>query len=165
MQAAEVIKIIAGIGEPLVDKLFTLDTLTWTNYKIKIKQHPENPLRGNPPAQKELIDYHEFCGNPLLTNVQTIKNLSNAEFSDLQNSKEAFQLVDVRTTAEYADFNIGGDLIPLEELEQHLSKIARSKKVIVHCQSGARSQRAIQLLQKQYGFSNLFNLQGGLQAM
>jgi rhodanese-related sulfurtransferase len=75
-----------------------------------------------------------------------------------------FQLIDVREPDEHAEFNIGGDLIPLHEITQQVEKIAIDKPVIIYCRKGIRSQIAIQRLQEKYPFTNLFNLIGGTVA-
>ncbi|MBK8493591.1 MAG: rhodanese-like domain-containing protein [Ferruginibacter sp.] len=75
-----------------------------------------------------------------------------------------FQLIDVRELEEHAEFNIGGDLIPLHEITQQVQKIAIDKPVIIYCRKGIRSQIAIQRLQEKYPFTNLFNLIGGTEA-
>jgi adenylyltransferase/sulfurtransferase len=78
------------------------------------------------------------------------------------NSLDNYQLIDVREKHEYEARNIGGELMPLSELEKHLPKISRDKTVVVHCQSGIRSQKAIKILREQYGYDNLLNLTGGM---
>ena len=77
---------------------------------------------------------------------------------------EDVQLVDVREPFEHEEFNIGGELIPLNEITQHIKKIATGKPVILYCRKGIRSQVAIQRLQEKYPFTNLLNLIGGTEA-
>ena len=77
---------------------------------------------------------------------------------------EDFQLIDVRESYEHNDFNIGGELIPLNEIAQQVEKIATDKPVIIYCRKGIRSQIAIQRLQQKFPFTNLLNLIGGTQA-
>lgn len=77
---------------------------------------------------------------------------------------EDLQLIDVREPYEHEEFNIGGQLIPLNEITQHIDKIATGKPVILYCRKGIRSQVAIQRLQEKYPFTNLFNLIGGTEA-
>ena len=79
-------------------------------------------------------------------------------------SAEDFQLIDVRESYEHNDFNIGGELIPLNEIAQQVEKIATDKPVIIYCRKGIRSQIAIQRLQQKFPFTNLLNLIGGTQA-
>ncbi|MEO6540115.1 MAG: rhodanese-like domain-containing protein [Ferruginibacter sp.] len=77
---------------------------------------------------------------------------------------EDFQLIDVRESYEHEEFNIGGELIPLNGIAQHIDKIATGKPVILYCRTGIRSQIAIQRLQEKFPFTNLFNLIGGTEA-
>lgn len=77
---------------------------------------------------------------------------------------EGIQLIDVREPYEHEDFNIGGELIPLNEIVQQVDQIATDKPVILYCRKGIRSQIAIQRLQEKFPFSNLFNLIGGTEA-
>lgn len=79
-------------------------------------------------------------------------------------SKEDFQLIDVREPHEYEICNLGGELIPMNEVPSNLDKISKDKTVVVHCRSGARSGNIIQYLESNYGYSNLYNLKGGILA-
>jgi rhodanese-related sulfurtransferase len=79
-------------------------------------------------------------------------------------SNEDFQLIDVREPDEHAEFNIGGQLIPLSHITQQAEKISKDKPVIIYCRKGIRSQIAIQRLHEKFPFSNLFNLIGGTEA-
>jgi sulfur-carrier protein adenylyltransferase/sulfurtransferase len=158
MQALEVIKAIADIGENLSGKFLVFDALTASSKIFSIKRNADNPLNGDHPTITSLIDYDEFCG----MSSNDIKEISVQEFEKLKTSGSDFQLIDVREPAEYEVDNIGGDLVPLRTLEQNADKIDRNKQLIIHCESGARSRQAILLLQKKFGFSNLYNLTGGL---
>jgi rhodanese-related sulfurtransferase len=77
---------------------------------------------------------------------------------------EDFQLIDVRESYEHEEFNIGGELIPLNEITQHIDTIATDKPAIIYCRKGIRSQLAIQRLQEKFPFTNLINLIGGTEA-
>ena len=79
-------------------------------------------------------------------------------------SAEDFQLIDVREPYEHDEFNIGGELIPLNEITQQAEKIATNKPVILYCRKGIRSQIAIQRLQEKFHYQNLYNLIGGTEA-
>lgn len=81
----------------------------------------------------------------------------------IQNAED-FQLIDVREPYEHEEFNIGGELIPLNEIVQHVNTIAKDKPVILYCRKGIRSQIAIQRLQQKFPFTNLVNLIGGTEA-
>ncbi len=82
----------------------------------------------------------------------------------MMDENEDFQLIDVREPNEYEVSQIGGELIPLATVPDNVSKIARDKKVIVQCRSGKRSANAIQFLEQQHKFDNLYNLVGGILA-
>ena len=159
MQALEVIKVLTGIGENLSGKFLVFDALllSWKIFSIKLD--PANPLSGDDPSIKWLIDYDEFCNVPKPGN---IKEVSAEEFYRLKSSGEDLQLIDVREPDEHAVFNIGGDLVPLRTVLENVHKIKIDKNVIVFCQSGSRSTQAITLLQEKFGLQNLYNLKGGL---
>ncbi|WP_421873481.1 rhodanese-like domain-containing protein [Marinoscillum sp.] len=93
-----------------------------------------------------------------------MKEMSVTELKDLMDSGEDFQLIDVREPNEYEVAEIGGELIPLATVPDNADKIAKDKKVVVHCRSGKRSANAIQFLEQQHGFDNLYNLVGGILA-
>lgn len=146
MQALEAIKVITEIGEPLAGKLLVLDTLSMQSRVIKIPKMPDTQ------NITQLIDYEEFCG---------LKSQNEISFDELENL-ENYQLIDVREPHEYAQKNLGGELMSLSELEKHIPNISRDKTVVVHCQSGIRSLNAIKFLKEKYGFENLINLKGGM---
>ena len=93
-----------------------------------------------------------------------MKSITATELSQLINAESDLQLIDVREPEEHAAFNIGGLLIPLNEIVQQASKIALDKPVIIYCHHGIRSQIAIQRLQEKFAFTNLINLIGGTAA-
>lgn len=93
-----------------------------------------------------------------------MKEVTVQELKQLVDSKADFQLIDVREEYEFDEVNINGKLIPMGEIMDHLDEISRDKKVIVHCRSGKRSASVIQALESQHGFTNLYNLKGGILA-
>ena len=93
-----------------------------------------------------------------------MKSITTSELREKINSKEDLQLIDVREPYEHEEFNIGGELIPLNEITQHIDIIAIDKPVIFYCRKGIRSQLAIQRLQEKFPFTNLVNLIGGTEA-
>ncbi len=157
MQALEVIKIITGISETLSGRLFIIDTLSFQTNIFKIKSSTENPLTGAHPTITQLMDYEQFCG---LATANT-KEITPKQLIDLQ-QQEDIQLIDVREPYEYEIANIGAQLIPLGSIKNNVTAIDRNKKVVLHCKTGNRSIQAIQLLEKEFGFTNLYNLQGGV---
>lgn len=150
MQANEVIKVITGIGELLVNRIFIFDAEYFTSHIIKIKKNPSISIT-------ELTAYEEFCATP------NIKTITVKELKELIHQKADFQLIDVRELHEYELKNIGGELIPLAQILEQSDKIDKTKKVVIHCKSGARSRKAIALLEKEKGFENLWNLEGGIE--
>lgn len=154
-QASEIIKVLTGIGEPLVGRLFFLDALTFETRTMKIRKNP------NLPPITELIDYEDFCGVPG-TNSIDIAEITVEELKDMMDRGQGgFQVVDVREPYEYEIGNLGGLLIPLGDIENRSDEIPSSGKTVILCRSGIRSQEAIERLQK-LGFTNLYNLRGGV---
>lgn len=93
-----------------------------------------------------------------------MKQISVQELKNMKDSAEDFQLIDVREEYEYDTCHLNGTLIPMGEVLNHLDKISRDKKVVVHCRSGKRSATVIHALETQHGFDNLYNLEGGIMA-
>jgi adenylyltransferase/sulfurtransferase len=147
LQANEVIKLLTGIGEVLSGRLLTFDALTMQFELFEIALQPSNKKIA------KLIDYDLFCNN--------VNEISSEELRRKIKEKSDFQLVDVREESEYRKKNIGGLLIPLKQLGEHLDKISREKEVIVHCQSGARSKQAVNFLRER-GFVKVYSLRNGI---
>jgi adenylyltransferase/sulfurtransferase len=160
LQALEVIKVITGIGETLSGRFFIFDALNFETRTFKIKRNPANPLNGENPTITELIDYEQFCGMKAVE--KPIKEISARELYDLQVRGEDIQVIDVREPHEYEISNLGGELIPLATVSDNADKIDRNKQVIVHCKMGGRSAKAIRELEEKFGFTNLYNLKGGI---
>lgn len=157
-QANEVIKVISGIGEPLVGRLFLYDALSFQTRTLKVKKNPDTS------EINELIDYQQFCGvGGEKDSEANVKSITVSELQSWQESNKDFQLIDVRETYEYDIANIGGVLIPRKTVLDNLDQIARDKAVVVYCRSGKRSADVISLLEQE-GFENLYNLHGGILA-
>jgi adenylyltransferase/sulfurtransferase len=93
-----------------------------------------------------------------------MKEITSAELKQLINDKKDFQLIDVREEYEFDEANINGELIPMGEIMDNLEKISKDKQVVIHCRSGKRSAGVINALESQHGFTNLYNLTGGILA-
>lgn len=158
MQASEAIKLVTGLGEPLADKLLLLETLSMEQTIIRIRN------RDSRSKVKNLIDYDEFCGLSLGANKTAMKEVTVQELKKLMDEGADFQLIDVREPHEYDICNIEGELIPQGEIPGSVDRISKDKQVIIHCRSGARSGNMVQWLEKNHGFTNLYNLQGGILA-
>ncbi|MBS1575588.1 MAG: molybdopterin-synthase adenylyltransferase MoeB [Bacteroidetes bacterium] len=163
LQALEVIKVVTGVGELLNGRFYIFDALNFESRTFKIKRNPANPLNGTNPTIKELIDYEQFCG--LKSNEKTaVKEVTVSELYDWQIKGEPIQLIDVREPHEYDIVNIGAELIPLGTVSANADRIAKDRKVVIHCKVGGRSAKAVQELQDKFGFTNLYNLKGGILA-
>ncbi len=93
-----------------------------------------------------------------------MKSINVYALKEMMDSKEDFQLIDVREKSEYEAANLGGIHIPMGTIEANVDKIAKDKSVVVHCRSGKRSATVIDFLEKNHGFTNLYNLEGGILA-
>jgi rhodanese-related sulfurtransferase len=93
-----------------------------------------------------------------------MKEITVQQLKDLKDSNKDFQLIDVREEHEFDVSNLGGELIPLGTIIQNSEKISKDKQVIIYCRSGARSAAAVSQLEKQFGYTNLYNLKGGILA-
>lgn len=162
LQANEVIKVITGIGEPLAGTLFVFDTLSFESRKLKFPKNPANPLQKTSKAKLQNTDYELFCGQVASQN-QSVAEISVHDLENMILTDKDFMLLDVREPYEYDIANLGGELIPLQEINARWQTIPMEKTVVVHCRSGQRSQKAIEILQDK-GFTNLFNLKGGILA-
>jgi sulfur-carrier protein adenylyltransferase/sulfurtransferase len=181
IQATEVIKLILGIGEPLIGRLLLVDALAMSFRTMKLRKNPECPMCGTHEI-KELIDYDQFCGIPKPTEAGPLEVSSHGSTPDLpvvdgipQMSVEQLKarmdnntapfVLDVREPHEYQIVDIGAPLIPVGDLPNQLHRLTfpKTTEIVVHCKSGARSQRAALFLKEQ-GYTNVSNLSGGILA-
>lgn len=93
-----------------------------------------------------------------------MKQITAKELKQLVDNNADFQLIDVREQYEYDEANLKGQLIPMGEVLSRVDEIDRNKQVVIHCRSGARSASIINALENAHGFTNLYNLQGGILA-
>ena len=163
LQALEVIKVITGIGEPLSGRFYTFDALNFESRTFRIKRRDDNPINGLHPSIHELIDYEQFCGMRALEE-KPVKEITAQELYDWQVKGKPFKLIDVREPSEYKIVQLGGDLIPLKTVADHIDQIPRDIDVVVLCKSGVRSLKAIRELEEKFGYENLYNLKGGILA-
>jgi adenylyltransferase/sulfurtransferase len=168
IQATEVIKLILGKGEPLIGRLLLVDALNMRFRELKLRKNPECPVCGENPTVTELIDYQHFCGivpeTPQEANLKNgIPQISVKELKRRIDAGEDVQLIDVREPYEYQIAQIGGKLIPQNDVANRVAEIDRDREVVVHCRSGARSQRIAEFL-KQAGYPRVVNVAGGILA-
>ena len=168
IQATEVIKLILGKGSPLIGRLLLVDALGMRFRELKLRKNPQCPVCGDNPTVKELIDYEHFCGIvPESKEEKTLKNgipqITVKEFKRRLDAGEDVFLLDVREPYEYQIAQIGGKLIPQNDVPQRLAEIPRDREIVVQCRSGARSQKIAEFL-KQSGYTQVANLAGGILA-
>ena len=181
IQATEVIKLILGIGEPLIGRLLLVDSLAMTFRTLKLRKNPNCPACGTHEI-KELIDYDQFCGIAPPASVGPLEVSSHGSIAaDLlekdgipQVSVETLKqkrdegkalILDVREPHETQIATLGAKLIPVGELESRIGELKghENDEILVHCKSGGRSQKA-SLILKQHGFTNVHNVAGGITA-
>jgi len=168
IQATEVIKLILGKGESLVGRLLLVDALNMRFRELKLRKNPECPVCGDHPTVTALIDYEHFCGivpeTPQEKNVKNgIPQLTVKELKARRDAGDDIFLLDVREPYEVQIAQMGGTVIPQNDVPQRLAEIPRDREIVVHCRSGARSQRIAEFL-KQSGYQNVVNLAGGILA-
>jgi molybdopterin/thiamine biosynthesis adenylyltransferase/rhodanese-related sulfurtransferase len=161
IQATETVKLILGLGEPLIGRLLLYDALSMRFREMKLRKDPNCPVCGENPTVTELIDYQEFCGIPQ-ANAQA-DEVPEITVEELKEKIDEVSILDVREPHEYEVANIGARLIPLGELPERLIELDKDEAVAVYCKTGARSARAVKLL-KEAGFQNVYNVKGGITA-
>ena len=162
LQAIETIKLIVGIGDPLVGRLLYFDALKVKFRELNVRRDPQCPVCGENPTIFSPIDYEQFCG--ARRDEEAIPRMSAHELKQKMDAREPFELIDVRETFEYEIARIdGARLIPLGEIAERADELRRDRPIVVHCHSGRRSAEAVRLLQ-QRGFGNIYNLDGGIDA-
>ncbi|WP_026341892.1 adenylyltransferase/sulfurtransferase MoeZ [Actinomadura atramentaria] len=169
IQTNEAIKLLTGIGEPLVGRLMIYDALEMTYRSVKVRKDPECPLCGKNPTQTELLeDYEAFCGAVSDEAAEAVKDstISVHELKALQDRGEDIFLVDVREPNEYEIVSIpGATLIPKGEFlnGSALALLPQDKKIVLHCKSGVRSAEALAVV-KGAGFGDAVHVGGGIVA-
>ncbi len=178
LQAIETIKLITGIGEPMLNRLLLFDALKMKFRELKLRKNPDCAICSDHPTVTSLIDYEQFCGMPAHDRTETAsatsapspapsKRMDEITVHELKarlDKGEKLFILDVRNPNEYQISRLSGSvLIPLPELHHRLHEIPKDQEVIVHCKMGGRSAQAIEIM-KQHGFTNLKNLVGGINA-
>ncbi|MDN5272300.1 molybdopterin-synthase adenylyltransferase MoeB [Chloroflexus sp. MS-CIW-1] len=164
IQATEVIKLLIGIGEPLIGRLLLYDALSMRFRELKLRRNPSCPVCGDHPTITALIDYEQFCG--IVPEEQTLSNqfeITPRELAEWLERPDRPFLLDVRNPYEVAIASIPGTdkLIPIDQLPERINELDPSREMVVYCRSGARSGRAVELL-KSVGFRKVKNLVGGI---
>lgn len=163
IQATEAIKCITGIGESLSGRLLLFDALSMRFRDLVIERNPSCPVCGDHPTIDALIDYQQFCGVPGKDAPQNAWDISASQLKRWIKEDRPLTILDVREPSEYQVRNLNGVLIPLGSLAKRIDELDASIDLVVHCQKGGRSAKAVAILQNA-GFENVFNLKGGIDS-
>ncbi|WP_242338309.1 MULTISPECIES: molybdopterin-synthase adenylyltransferase MoeB [Anaeromyxobacter] len=162
VQATETVKLIAGIGEPLVGRLLLVDALGMQFRTVKLRKDPRCPACGTREIE-ELIDYQQFCGiRGGEDETAGVPVLTVAELDERRRGGADLDLVDVREPHEWDIGRIeGARLAPLSSFADALRTFDSARDVVLYCKSGVRSAKAVRQLQEA-GFKRVWNLEGGI---
>ena len=171
IQATETIKLIIGAGDSLVGRFLLFDALRMRFRELKLRKDLECPVCGVNPTVRELIDYDQFCGVGPTTHRASTEKMALNSFDTTPDAlkqrldrQERVFILDVREPQEYQICRIpGSTLIPLGELPKHLGELEGCGDLVVHCKTGVRSAKAVNLLHEA-GFTGAKNLKGGIMA-
>ena len=163
IQALEAIKLILGVGEPIIGRLLHFDAWKMRFRDFSLRRDPSCLLCGDEPTITGLINYELFCGEPAANN-PVIRSISVHELNSAISNAETMTLLDVREPFENEIACLpGSTLIPLGEIAERANELDRNRRFIIYCKSGIRSAQAAEWLQQQ-GFASVFNLEGGIDA-
>ncbi|MGA8873918.1 MAG: molybdopterin-synthase adenylyltransferase MoeB [Candidatus Korobacteraceae bacterium] len=165
IQATETIKLILGSGESLIGRLLMVDALSMRFRELKVRKNADCPVCGDHPTVTELIDYEQFCGvrgaeKPATANIE---DMTPEELKQRLDAGDDLFVLDVREPNEFQICNLGGHLIPLNDLPKRVGELDSAREIVVHCKMGGRSAKAVDFL-KQAGFTRVHNLAGGINA-
>lgn len=168
IQATEALKLILGIGEPLIGRLLLFNALDMSFEYVRLRKNPNCKICGPNPEVTELIDYEAFCGVPGhdhdVGSVGGGWDIEAKELAARLKNGGNLRLIDVRELHELQISRIeGAELIPLGQLAARLSELDSAQEMVVFCKSGSRSARALELLVGA-GFRKVKNLKGGINA-
>ncbi|NOK60656.1 MAG: molybdopterin-synthase adenylyltransferase MoeB [Chloroflexi bacterium AL-W] len=163
LQATEVVKLLAGIGEALVGRLMLYDALAMQFRELKLRRNPDCPVCGEHPTITELIDYNQFCGIvPEPTPVVSANEITPGEVAAWLEHPDKPFLLDVREANEWDIGHLPDAIrISVNELAQRLHELDPERETVVYCRSGGRSARAMEMLQLA-GFRKVKNMVGGI---
>ncbi len=166
IQATETVKLIIGVGEPLINRFMIYDALSMKFRELKLRRDPDCPVCGDSPTVTQLIDYEQFCGiTPDLQVSDDSASDDDVTVEELKvciDNNEGVLVLDVREQQEYQICSIPGSLlIPLGELPNRINELGDHEDMVVHCKSGVRSAKAVKIL-RAAGFKKAKNLAGGI---
>jgi adenylyltransferase/sulfurtransferase len=172
LQANEVIKLVAGIGEPMIGRLLVFDALRVRFRELRLAKSADCPICGEAPTLTALAAYENVCqAEENMPETPTSRPVEDVPFDvEVQDLKtwldegRAVDLIDVREPHEHEICRIeGAKLIPLGDLPNRLAELDRAALIVVHCHHGPRSSHAVGFLRRQ-GFGKAANLAGGIEA-
>jgi adenylyltransferase/sulfurtransferase len=164
LQATEALKVLLGIGEPLVGRLLLYDALALRFDELELRRDPECPLCSPKATIRELQDYPAFCGTVRGQEAVPVEEIGASDLKRRLAAGEPLEIIDVREPHEWAICRIeGARLVPLGTLGSRLHEFDPARTYVLQCRSGVRSARALGLL-RQAGFPRLLNLRGGILA-
>ncbi len=168
IQVTEAIKVLTGVGEPLVGSLMVYDALEMSYRKIKVRKDPDCALCGENPTITGLIDYDDFCGtvSQEAQDAAAGSTITVKELSDWLDADKPIHLVDVREPAEYEIVKIPGSiLVPKGEIVsgQALVDLPQDRQIVLYCKTGVRSAEALAAV-KAAGFKDAVHVYGGVSA-
>jgi molybdopterin/thiamine biosynthesis adenylyltransferase/rhodanese-related sulfurtransferase/molybdopterin converting factor small subunit len=166
MQATETIKLILGVGEPLVGRFLIYDALRMKFRELKLRKDPDCPVCGTHPTVTHLIDYEQFCGimpaAPEPITVNHAIEITSVELKQRLDRGDALKIVDVREPNEYQINRIAGSvLMPLGDVPRRYNELDLEAEIVVQCKVGGRSAKAADFL-RSVGFRRVLNLKGGI---
>ena len=172
IQATEAIKLLSGIGEPLIGRFLIYDALRMRFRELKLRKDPDCPVCGTHPTVTTLIDYEEFCGLRPSVEAEAAAAVTAAsalateitvtELKQRMDRGDTLRIVDVREPNEYQINRIpGAELIPLGEVPRRYAELDMDEEIIVQCKMGGRSAKAADYL-RSVGFKRVLNLKGGI---
>jgi len=173
IQANETLKLILGIGEPLVGRFLVFDSLRMKFRELKLRKDPDCPVCGTHPTVTKLIDYEQFCGvapsaaapeDSVSADAGNNQEITVLELKARRDRGDDPFVLDVREPHEYEINRIpGSTLIPLGDLPERFTELDANREIVCQCKSGMRSARAAAFL-REHGFKNVKNLKGGILA-
>jgi sulfur-carrier protein adenylyltransferase/sulfurtransferase len=166
IQVTEAIKLLTGIGEPLVGRLMVYDALEMNYRSVKVRKDPNCAVCGEHPTVTELIDYDDFCGavSEEAAEAATDSTITVGELRDWIDADKSIELIDVREPAEYEIVKIPGSrLVPKGDILSGvaLADLPQDKQIVLYCKSGMRSAEALAAV-KAAGFKDAVHVQGGV---
>jgi len=168
LQATEAIKLILGIGEPLIGKLLLYNALDMSFDFVNLRKNPHCKVCGPNPEITALIDYEEFCGMPMHDHDEGSAgadwDISATELAEKLRQDHDLKVIDVREPHELEISHLpGAELIPLGQLAGRMSELDSADEIVLMCKAGTRSARALDILYSA-GFRKMKNLKGGINA-